>query len=81
MIMNVDERIEKANEIINNLPEDFLEANKGKFAAVEIQSGDYFVGNSEWEAYQVAIQKYPESKFVFVRIGAEAAHFVGAECV
>jgi len=75
--MDIDNRIKKANNIINSLPEKFLEKNKGKFAAVEIQSGDYFIGNTEWEAYQVAIKKYPDYKFVFVRIGAEAAHFVG----
>jgi len=79
--MNIDNRIEKANNIIASLPEEFLEKNEGKFAAVEIQSGDYFIGKTEWEAYQIAIKKYPDHKFVFVRIGAEAAHFVGAECV
>jgi hypothetical protein len=79
--MDIDNRIDKANNIINSLPTEFLEKNKGKFAAVEIQSGDYFIGDTEWEAYQSAIKKFPDQKFVFVRIGAEAAHFVGAECV
>jgi hypothetical protein len=79
--MDIDSRIERANKIVNNLPENFLKNNKGKFAAVEIQSGDYFIGNTEWEAYQLAIKKSPDHKFVFVKIGAEAAHFVGAECV
>jgi hypothetical protein len=79
--MDINNRIEKANNIINSLPESFIKKNKGKFAAVEIQSGDYFIGNTEWEAYQLAIKKFPDHKFVFVRIGAEAAHFVGAECV
>lgn len=79
--MDINNRIEKANNIINSLPANFLKKNKGKLAAVEINSGDYFIGDTEWEAYQVAIKKYPNLKFVFVRIGAEAAHFVGAECV
>jgi len=79
--MDIDNRIEKANNIINSLSEKFLEKNKGKFAAVEIQSGEYFIGDTEWEAYQLATKKFPDHKFVFIRIGAEAAHFVGAECV
>jgi hypothetical protein len=53
--MKIDNRIEKANNIINSLPKELLEKNKSKFAAVEIQSGDYFIGNTEWEAYQLAI--------------------------
>jgi hypothetical protein len=62
--MDIDNRIEKANNIINSLSEKFLEKNKGKFAAVEIQSGDYFIGNTEWEAYQFAIKKFPDNKFL-----------------
>ena len=79
--MNINQRIKKANRIINRLPKEFVDKNKGKIIAVEIQSGDYFVGNTEWEAYNLAIKKYPDYKFVFLRIGAEATHFVGVTCV
>ena len=50
--------------------------NKGKIVAIDIDSGDYFVGNSELEAYRKAIKKYPDKKFIFKRIGFVNTHFI-----
>ena len=46
---------------------------KGKFAAIDIKSEDYFIGDTLIEAYQKAKKKYPGHKFHFVRIGFPAA--------
>jgi hypothetical protein len=45
----------------------------GKFAAIEPDSGDYFVGNRMAEAMQKARAKHPDKKFFLVRIGFKAA--------
>ncbi|MBI2341710.1 MAG: hypothetical protein HYY43_04715 [Deltaproteobacteria bacterium] len=56
-------------QILNKL---LLEA-KGKFAAIDIQSSEYFIGNSLLETVTRAKEKYPDRKFHIVRIGHRAA--------
>ena len=51
---------------------------KGKIVAIDTESGNYFVGDSELDAYKKAIQKCPDKQFVFKRIGFDSTHFVGA---
>ena len=79
--MNVNQRVKKANEIIKKLPNNFIKRNMGKIVAVDILSGDYFLGRTEWDAYKLAKKKYPKHKFVFLKIGSDATHFVGVACV
>lgn len=50
----------------------------GKIVAIDTESGNYFVGDSELDAYKKAIQKCPDKQFVFKRIGFDSTHFVGA---
>ena len=50
---------------------------KGKIVAIEPESGDYFIGNSELDAYTKASKRHPNKKFYFKRIGFKATHFVG----
>ena len=50
----------------------------GEMLAVEVESGDYFLGRTATEAYKKAKEKYPGGKFAFLRVGAKAAFFVGA---
>lgn len=45
----------------------------GKFAAIEPDSGDYFVADRMTEAMQKARAKHPDKKFFLVRIGFKAA--------
>ncbi len=52
--------------------------NKGKIVAIDVDSGDYFIGNSTLEAYRIAIKKYPNKKFIFKKIGFEHTNFIGA---
>jgi hypothetical protein len=69
----------KAREIYKARLEQELEAaHKGRIVAIEVESGDYFLGHSEIEAYEKACEKHPGKKFGFLRVGARTTHFVGA---
>jgi hypothetical protein len=77
--MSSKERIKKADQIYERqLKEKLEKEHRGKIVAIEIASGDFFLGNNEIEAYEKAIQKYPDKTFVYKRIGYQATHFVGA---
>ena len=46
----------------------------GQIVAIEVESGDYFIGKSVTEAARKAREKYPEKVFYFVKIGLPAVH-------
>lgn len=48
-------------------------AYTGMFAAIEVDSGDYFLGARMGEALENAIAKYPDKEFYIVRVGFRAA--------
>ncbi|MFQ6032784.1 MAG: hypothetical protein ACE5K2_07675 [Candidatus Zixiibacteriota bacterium] len=48
--------------------------HKGKIVAIEIESGDYFLGDSVVEAGQRAREKCPDKLFHFMRVGFRALH-------
>lgn len=48
-------------------------AHTGMFAAIEVDSGDYFLGTHLTEAFEQARAKHPDKKFFFVRVGFRAA--------
>ena len=50
----------------------------GRIVVVEVESGDYFLGQTANEAYKKAKEKHPDKPFAFLRVGAKAAFFVGA---
>lgn len=73
------ELIDRVRKIYEKRLKSELETHEeGKIVAVEVESGDYFLGDSEVEAYEETIKKYPEKKFAFLRVGARTTHFVGA---
>lgn len=57
----------------SKLKEKFPPRDKGRYAAIDIESEDYFVGNTLLEAIKKAKEKYPDKKFHLVRIGHKAA--------
>ncbi len=70
--------IGRAKAIYDERLRDKLEPDhNGEIIAVEVESGDYFLGDSEVEAYDEAVKKHPGKKFAFLRVGAEATHTVG----
>ena len=70
--------IKEADEIFEKINKELSLKYKGKIVAIDSDSGDYFFGASELDAYKKAIKKYPNKKFVFKRIGFKETHFVGA---
>lgn len=70
--------LKEANTLFEKINKELTPRFRGKIVAIETNSGNYFVGNSELDAYKEGIKKYPDKKFVFKRIGFDFTHFVGA---
>ncbi len=68
---------DRAEEIYTKI-KDQLKGQEGKMVAIDLQSGDYFLGNNTMEAYEQGRKKHPDHKFFLKRVGAKAAYFVGA---
>ena len=47
---------------------------RGKIAAVEPRSGQYFLGETLGEAAKEARKSFPGKIFYFIRVGARTAH-------
>lgn len=47
---------------------------RGRIIAIEIESGDSFMGDSTVEAILKAKEKYPNSIFYLMRVGYDAVH-------
>jgi len=58
-----------------------LKKDKGKIVAIEIESGDYFIGDDELEAARKARDKFPDKIFVFFRIGYPVVHKFRKSCL
>lgn len=67
----------EANLVFKKIDRNLSLRYKGKIVAIDIESGDYFIGDSELDAYEKAIEKYPGKKFIFKRIGFGSTHFIG----
>ena len=71
-------KIKDANAVFEKINKELSSRFKGKIVAIDADSGSYFIGDSEIDAYKKAVEKYPNKKFVFKRVGFDSAHFVGA---
>ncbi len=54
-----------------------LKGLDGKIIAIDLETGDYFIGKNTIEAYEKGQKKYPKKEFLFKRIGSKTAFFVG----
>ena len=48
-------------------------AHVGAYVAIEVDSGDYFLGHTLVEAGQKARTQYPDSVFHFIKVGSPVA--------
>ena len=64
--------------LFKKINEKLLPRHKGKIVALDVESGSYFIGDSELDAYKKAVKQFPNKQFVFKRIGFDSTHFVGA---
>ena len=74
----MEAKISEANKIFEKITKDLSSRYKGKIVAIDSDSGSYFIGDSELDAYKKAIKKFPSKKFVFKRIGFDSTYFIGA---
>lgn len=71
---NNKELARKAREIYHERLKSVLEASfYGQFVAIEIDSGDYFLGSSPLEAIKKGKQRYPNKVFHVMKVGFKAA--------
>ena len=52
-------------------------SHNGKFVAIELESGNYFLGKTLSEAIQAAREAYPSRLAPTLRVGAEPAIHIG----
>jgi len=71
-VINKTEMAAKGESIYATLKEKLEKEHRRKFVAIEVESGDYFLGRTLQEADQKAREKYPESVFYVIRIGRRA---------
>ena len=64
---------EKGREQFKRTSEVLERAYRGKFVVIEVDSGDYFIGDTSVEANKKARGKYPGKIFYLGRIGFRAA--------
>jgi len=74
----MENRITEANMLFSKINKDLSPKYKGKIVAIDTDSGKYFIGDSELDAYKKATKQLPKKQFVFKRIGFSSTHFVGA---
>ena len=55
-----------------------LHGNEGKIIAIDVDSGDYFLGTDTIDAINLGKKKYPSKQFYLKRIGATYTYVVGA---
>ena len=70
---NVDRLAEKGEEIYRRKLKKKLEPKYiGKIIAIEVESGEYFIGNDLGEATDKAEAAFPDKIFYFKRVGYKA---------
>lgn len=73
-LINREEFGSKGEEIYKLIKPQLEPEHKGEIAAIEVESGDYFLGETVMEAGRKAKEKYPHKVFYFVRIGYPVVH-------
>jgi hypothetical protein len=64
----------EGQQVYEHLRQRLEKRYKGKIVAIEVESGDYFVGDTLQEAIQKARTKYPNKIFYSVRVGYPAVY-------
>jgi hypothetical protein len=59
----------RGKEIYERIREELEPEHKGKIVAIEVDSGDYFLGENVIEATNKGREKHPDKVFYVVRIG------------
>src|SRR3989344_4756588 len=73
---DMDQGWKKAKEIYE-MAKPHLEGRLWELMAIDIESGDYFLGKTTSEAHELAAKKHPDKIFYILRVGARAAYSFG----
>lgn len=68
-----EEFTKKGKAVYEKLRDKLEPKYKGKFIAIEPETGDYFLGDTMTEADRKGREKYPDKLFFFTRVGYPAA--------
>lgn len=71
---DIHEISKKGRKIFAEISPDLAQRHFGQFIAIEVDSGDYFIGETGIEATRNAQTKYPGKIFFLGRIGYRAAY-------
>ena len=75
-IVDKNEHVEKGKKIYEKIKDKLEPVHRGEFVAIEVDTGDYFMGKDLIEADRKARVKYPDAVFFLARIGYRAVwHF------
>jgi hypothetical protein len=69
MIKSGPKIVRRGFQIYNKLKRALEAEHYREYVAIEVKSGEYFLGKTMDEAMSLAEQKYPKAKFFVVRIG------------
>lgn len=70
--LNKEQFAQKGEEIFRSIEDELKPAHMGKVVAIEIDSGNYFIGRTHSEAADKAKRRFPGKLFYFARVGARA---------
>ena len=71
--LNKEQFAQKGEKIFRSIEDRLKPVHLGKVIAIEIESGNYFIGRTHSEAGYKAKRKFPDKIFYFARVGARAA--------
>ncbi len=64
----------KADTIYQKIKNKLEQEYRGKIVAIDVDSGNYFIGSTVEEAGEKAKAKYPDKVFYFKRVGYPAVY-------
>ncbi|HLC85459.1 MAG TPA: hypothetical protein VJH22_06735 [Candidatus Nanoarchaeia archaeon] len=67
---------DKAQAIYARIREQLV-GQDGKIIAIEVDSGEFFLGRDTGEACEKARERFPDKQFYFLRVGARATYYIG----
>ncbi len=71
--------IARGNRIYEEQLKERLETeHRGRFVAIDPESGDYFLGDTDTQAALAALKAIPGGRFFIRRIGYEVTHRLGS---
>lgn len=71
---NTHELAKKGRQLFESLSPELMEKHRGQLIAIDVDSGEYFIGETGIEATRKAQVKYPGKIFFLGRIGFRTAY-------